>query len=65
MILFFEWVRDVNSFGKVRWIVRRKMKPPFLGSYETLERKKDAVARCDYLNKRMTPDFERKLAKDQ
>lgn len=63
--MFFEWIREIDSFGKLRWIVRRKMKPPFLGSYEIFKRKKDAVARCEYLNKRMTPEYERNLAKNQ
>ena len=49
-VLIYECVRKVNRFDEPEWHVRRRMKPPFFGSYEIFKRKKDALTRTKLLN---------------
>lgn len=49
-LVLYEVVRKEDSVGHVFWRVQKKMKPPFLGTYEKFRRKKDAEARCLELN---------------
>ena len=49
-VLIYECVRKVNRFDEPEWHVRRRMKPPFFGSYEVFKRKKEALSRNKFLN---------------
>lgn len=49
-LILYEVVRHETPSGKIVWRVQKKMKPPFLGTYEVFNRLKDAKAHCLGLN---------------